>query len=300
MRLQCGRFELALERPLVMGVLNLTPDSFYEASRHQQADAAVARAHELVAEGADLLDIGAESTRPGAQPVTDDEEWRRLAPVLEALRGLPVPLSVDTRRASIMRRALDLGADMINDVSGFADPQAIAAVADRPAALCVMHMAGDPRTMQNDPSYFDVVAEVGAWLGGRVAALAGAGVARERLVLDPGIGFGKRLAHNLALLRALPELADVAGRALAPAARLPVLVGLSRKSLVGELTGRPPDARLAGSLAAAIAAVARGAAIVRVHDVAATRDALAVWSALGPASGLAATSAPAHSETTSA
>lgn len=300
MRLQCGRFELTLERPLVMGVLNITPDSFYEPSRQQRADAAIARAHELVAEGADLLDIGAESTRPGAQPVSDAEEWRRLAPVLEALRGLAVPLSVDTRRASTMRRALDLGADMINDVSGFADPQAIAAVAPTPAALCVMHMTGDPRTMQDDPSYLDVVGEIGAWLGARLAALAAAGVARERLVLDPGIGFGKRLGHNLALLRALPQLADAAGRALAPAGRLPVLVGLSRKSLVGELTGRPPEARLAGSLAAAIAAVARGAAIVRVHDVAATRDALAVWSALGVASVQAAGGAPAFTEISSA
>jgi dihydropteroate synthase len=300
MRLHCGRFELTLERPLVMGVLNITPDSFYEPSRQQRADAAIARAHELVAEGADLLDIGAESTRPGAQPVSDAEEWRRLAPVLEALRGLAVPLSVDTRRASTMRRALDLGADMINDVSGFADPQAIAAVAPTPAALCVMHMTGDPRTMQDDPSYLDVVGEIGAWLGARLAALAAAGVARERLVLDPGIGFGKRLGHNLALLRALPQLADAAGRALAPAGRLPVLVGLSRKSLVGELTGRPPEARLAGSLAAAIAAVARGAAIVRVHDVAATRDALAVWSALGVASVQAAGGAPAFTEISSA
>jgi dihydropteroate synthase len=300
MRLQCGRFELTLERPLVMGVLNITPDSFYEPSRQQRADAAIARAHELVAEGADLLDIGAESTRPGAQPVSDAEEWRRLAPVLEALRGLAVPLSVDTRRASTMRRALDLGADMINDVSGFADPQAIAAVAPTPAALCVMHMTGDPRTMQDDPSYLDVVGEIGAWLGARLAALAAAGVARERLVLDPGIGFGKRLGHNLALLRALPQLADAAGRALAPAGRLPVLVGLSRKSLVGELTGRPPEARLAGSLAAAIAAVARGAAIVWVHDVAATRDALAVWSALGVASVQAAGGAPAFTEISSA
>jgi dihydropteroate synthase len=232
--------------------------------------------------------------------VSDEEEWRRLAPVLEALRGLPVPLSIDTRRPPTMRRALDLGADMINDVSGFVDPQAIAAVAQAPAALCVMHMAGDPRTMQHDPRYADVVAEVGGWLGARLAALAAAGVAAERLVIDPGIGFGKRLAHNLALMRALAQLAAIAGRALDPAHRPPLLVGLSRKSLVGELTGRPPDDRLAGSLAGAIAAVAAGAAIVRVHDVAATRDALAVWSALAAEPARAPAGAHVPPEITSA
>ena len=281
MRLRCGRFEFTLERPLVMGVLNLTPDSFYAGSRHEQAYAAIARARELLAEGADLLDIGAESTRPGAQPVPDDEEWRRLAPVLEALRGLPVALSIDTRRPPTMRRALALGADMINDVSGFIDPQAVAAVAGSSAALCVMHMAGDPRTMQLDPRYTDVVTDVGGWLGERLAALAAAGVAADRMVLDPGIGFGKRLEHHRALIHGLPRLAAIAGRAVDPAWRPPLLIGLSRKSLIGELTGRAPEGRLAGSLAGAIAAVAHGAAIVRVHDVAATRDALAVWSALG-------------------
>jgi dihydropteroate synthase len=276
MRLRCGRFELDLGRPRLMGVLNLTPDSFHAGSRHLRTDAAIAHARQLIAEGADLLDVGAESTRPGAQPVSAEQEWQRLAPVLEALRALPVPLSVDTRRAATMRRALDLGVDMINDVAGFVDPAAVTAVADSSVALCVMHMAGDPATMQQAPAYRDVVDEVGNWLGARVRALMDAGVQPARLVLDPGIGFGKRLDHNLALLRALRRVGSLA----AGEQRLPLLIGLSRKSLIGELTGREVAQRLAGSLGGALAAVARGAAILRVHDVAATRDALAVWSAI--------------------
>jgi len=259
-----------------MGVLNLTPDSFHAASRHAHVDAAIAHARALIEEGADLLDVGAESTRPGAQPVSDEQEWARLAPVLEALRDLPVPLSVDTRRAATMRRALDAGADMINDVGGFADPAAVAAVASSSAALCVMHMAGEPATMQRAPHYRNVVEEVGGWLGARVRDLRAAGIEADRLVLDPGIGFGKQRAHNLALLR---DLRSVGARASGDH-RLPMLVGLSRKSLIGELTGRSVEQRLAGSLGGALAAAARGAAILRVHDVAATRDALAVWSAI--------------------
>lgn len=276
-RLRCGRFDLVLDRPRIMGVLNLTPDSFHAASRHARVDAAVAHAHLLIDEGADLLDIGAESTRPGAEPVTPEDEWRRLAPVLEALRTFPVPLSVDTRRAVTMRRALDAGADMINDVGGFADPASVAAVAASPAALCVMHMAGEPATMQDAPRYHHVVDEVGRWLGDRVRALRAAGVDADRLVLDPGIGFGKDRDHNLALLR---DLRGLAARAALGGRGLPLLVGLSRKSLIGALTGRPIAQRLSGSLGGALAAAARGASILRVHDVAATRDALTVWSAI--------------------
>ena len=284
MLLRCGRFEISLERPQIMGVVNTTPDSFFEGARHVQADEAIARARELLADGADLLDIGAESTRPGADPVSEAEEWRRLAPVLEGLRGLPVPLSVDTRRPGVMRQALALGADMINDVSGFLDPASIQAVAGSGAGLCVMHMSGDPSTMQRAPVYRDVVSQVREFLYGRVQALYAAGVGVDRIVLDPGIGFGKTLDHNIGLLRQLRSLAS--GREVQTAGSdrwvtLPVLVGLSRKSMIGALTGREPAQRLVGSVVAAVAAVAQGASIVRVHDVAETRDGLAVWQAVG-------------------
>ena len=292
MILSCGRFELSLERPLIMGVVNITPDSFHDASRHAQADQAIAHARRLLDEGADLIDLGAESTRPGATPVTPAQEWQRLAPVLEALRGLPVPVSVDTRRAEVMHCALAQGVDMINDVGGFTDPGSVQAVAGSRAALCVMHMAGDPSTMQNGPVYRDVVAEVRDFLHSRVQALCAAGVDVKRILLDPGIGFGKRDAHNIGLLRhlrhlALPRTAPGANESAdieASVGRLPLplLVGLSRKSLIGSLTGRATPDRLAGSLAGALAALALGASIVRVHDVAATRDALAVWRAIDP------------------
>jgi len=269
--LQCGRFELSLERPLVMGVLNVTPDSFSDGGRYAGADEAIARARQLFAEGADIVDVGAESTRPGAAPVAPEEELRRLLPVIEALRALERPLSVDTRRAIVMRAAVAAGADMINDVEGFRSPEAIAAVAGTRVACCVMHMLGEPATMQEHPAYDDVVGEVAAWLDARVHALCEAGVAGVRIVVDPGLGFGKAQEDNLELLRGLPRLVDRG---------FPVLIGVSRKSLIGEITGRPVDERLAGSLAAMLAAVARGARIVRVHDVAQTRDALAVWKAI--------------------
>ncbi len=269
-----------------MGVLNLTPDSFHPGARHPDPDQALARARVMLDEGAHLLDIGAESTRPGAEPVSAETEWARLAPVLEALRGFPVPVSVDTRRPEVMRRALALGADMINDVSGFTHLDAVAAVAGSAAGLCVMHMAGEPATMQQAPAYQDPVAQVGGFLHAQAGQLIAAGVSPERLVLDPGIGFGKRTEDNLALMRHLPELAPPC--AAVPGGRLPLLVGLSRKSFIGALTGRDRTAdRLAGSLAGAIAAAAAGAKILRVHDVAATVDALAVWRALGPSASAA-------------
>lgn len=273
-RLACGRFSLPLERPLVMGVVNVTPDSFSDGGRHDTVDAAIAHARRLIAEGADLIDIGGESTRPGAAPVAPEEEIARVVPVLDALRDCGVPLSVDTRHPSTMRAAIEHGADMINDIAALREPGAIDVVRDARCAVCLMHMQGEPATMQQAPAYDEVVSEVGYFLDARVAALRVSGVARERIVVDPGIGFGKTLRHNLLLLGALDELA---------AGGQPVLVGVSRKSMLGELTGRPAGQRLAGSLAAMLAAVARGAAIVRVHDVAESRDALRVWMAIDEA-----------------
>ncbi len=269
--LRCGRFELALDRVLVMGVVNVTPDSFSDGGRHVAADAAIAHAARLRAEGADLLDIGGESTRPGAEPVPPEEELRRVLPVIESLRECGCPVSVDTRRPEVMRAAIGAGADMVNDVAGFRSPEAVAAVAGSGVGCCVVHMLGEPSTMQSAPVYRDVVSEVGEWLDARCADLRRAGVAPERLVVDPGIGFGKTLEDNVRLLRELPRFT---------ATGFPVLIGVSRKSLIGRLTGRPVEERLAGSLAAMLAAVARGARIVRVHDVAATRDALAVWQSI--------------------
>ncbi len=270
--LVCGRHRLVLSRPLVMGILNLTSDSFSDGGRYLDAASALAAARQMVADGADILDIGAESTRPGAEPVDESLEWQRLEPILSALAPVGVPLSVDSRRASVMRRAVAAGASMLNDVSGFADPAAIAVAAEAadPVAVCVMHMQGEPQTMQRTPHYDDVVAEVGAWLSGRRDALLAAGVGADRICIDPGFGFGKTLAHNLDLLRATSRLATVA----------PVLVGVSRKSMLGQLTGRPVGQRLGASVAAALVAVDRGAAIVRVHDVADTVAALKVWRAV--------------------
>ena len=269
--LHCGRFELELSRPLVMGIVNTTPDSFSDGGRYLAADAAIAHARRLLDAGADLLDIGGESTRPGSAPVPEAEELGRVLPVLEALRDCGRPLSVDTRHAGVMRGVLDAGADMINDVAGFRAPGALEAVVEGRAGLCVMHMLGEPTTMQQAPSYRDVVSEVAAFLEQRVAALQARGVARERLVLDPGIGFGKNLEHNLELLRRLGRLRDLG---------FPLLLGVSRKSMIGQITGRGVGERMAGSVAAALASVHRGAAIVRVHDVAETKDALAVWQAI--------------------
>lgn len=271
MFLQCGKFRLSLARPLIMGVINVTPDSFSDGGLYLSTAAAVAHARQLIDEGTDLLDVGGESTRPGAAPVTLDEERRRVLPVLEALMDAGVPLSVDTQKPELMREAVMAGAAMVNDVNGFQAPGALAVVAGSSCAICIMHKQGNPQTMQQAPQYADVVIEVRDYLRQRIAAAEQAGIARDRMVVDPGFGFGKTLDHNLELLRRLDEIATLA---------VPVLAGLSRKSMIGTLTGRHAGDRLAGSVAAALLAVQRGAAIVRVHDVAATRDALAVWSAV--------------------
>ena len=269
--LQCGKFKLSLERPLVMGVINVTPDSFFDGGRYFDAGRAVEHARRLVEEGADLIDIGGESTRPGAAPVDLAEERRRVLPVLEALAGGKVPVSVDTRKPELMREAVSAGADMVNDVAALAAPGALAAVASSPAAVCLMHMRGEPGTMQANPSYRDVVREVRDYLAGRVAEAERAGISRNRIVADPGFGFGKNLEHNLALLRSLPEFGSL-GVAL--------LAGLSRKAMLGKITGREAGDRVHASVAAALLAAQKGAHILRVHDVAATRDALAVWRAV--------------------
>lgn len=269
--LRAGRFDLALERPLVMGVVNVTPDSFSDGGRFHDPRKAVEQARRLVDEGADILDVGGESTRPGSLPVDVQEELRRILPVLDAMAGGPVPVSVDTSKPEVMRAAVDAGAAMINDIYALRQPGALEVAAATDAAVCLMHMQGDPRTMQDDPVYGDVVAEVKAFLDERVAACEAAGIGRDRIVVDPGFGFGKKAVHNLDLIRGIPLLA---------AAGLPVLAGLSRKSVLGKITGRMVGDRIHSSVAAAIVAVARGARIVRVHDVAATRDALAVWTAV--------------------
>lgn len=251
-----------------MGIVNITPDSFHDGGRYAGTGVAIAHAHRLIDEGADILDLGGESTRPGASPVTVEEELARVLPVLEAVRGAGVPLSVDTRQPEVMRAALAAGASMINDVSALRAAGAIEAIVGTDASVCLMHMQGEPRTMQQAPHYADVVAEVTAFLAARIDACVAAGIDRRRIVIDPGFGFGKRFEDNLALARALPALAGLA----------PVLVGMSRKSMIGVMTGRASTAdRLAGSVTAALWAARQGAAILRVHDVAATRDALAVW-----------------------
>lgn len=269
--LLCGKFELPLNRPLVMGIVNLTPDSFSGDGLAADTARAVERALAQIEAGADLLDLGAESSRPGAIPTPLDEELRRLLPVLQALEGCGVPVSVDTYKPEVMRAAIAHGAAMINDIYALRMPGALAAVADSDCALCLMHMQGQPLTMQQQPGYANAVVEVRDFLAARVEAALAAGVATERLVLDPGFGFGKTLEHNLQLLRRLPELA-LDG--------LPLLAGISRKSMLGALTGRPVEARQPASIAAALLAAQRGARILRVHDVAATCDALAVLSAV--------------------
>jgi dihydropteroate synthase len=261
---------LDLSRPLIMGIVNVTPDSFSDGGRYLSAPAALAHAERLIAEGADLLDIGGESTRPGAADVSETEELDRVLPLVEALRASGITISVDTSKPAVMRAALAAGAAVINDVRAFRTQGALEAVRGSDCGLVLMHMLGSPRTMQSEPQYANVVADVAAFLRGRVADLANAGVDLCRTAIDPGFGFGKSVEHNFALLRRLPALQAI-GR--------PVLAGLSRKSMLGAVTGRTVNERVAASVAAAVLAVERGARIVRVHDVAATRDALQVWAA---------------------
>ena len=254
-----------------MGIVNVTPDSFSDGGRYLSAPAALEHARRLIDEGADLLDIGGESTRPGAADVPESEEIDRVVPLIEALRSTAVPLSVDTSKPGVMRAALAAGAMIVNDVRAFQEVGAPEAVAHSRCGLVLMHMQGTPRTMQREPHYGNVVQEVSDFLRARVAALVQAGVVAERIAVDPGFGFGKSVDHNFCLLRELDKLSAL-GR--------PVLVGLSRKSMLGAVTGRAVGERVAASVAAAVLAVERGARIVRVHDVAATRDALRVWAAM--------------------
>jgi len=271
MHLRCGSRTLDLSAPAVMGVLNVTPDSFSDGGRFGTVDAAVRRGHEMAREGAALIDVGGESTRPGAEPVPEQQEIDRVVPVIERLRReLDCILSVDTMKPAVMRAACAAGAEVINDVNALRAPGALEAARATPAAVILMHMQGEPRTMQQQPHYDDVVREVRAFLRERAAAAVAAGIGRERIALDPGIGFGKTLEHNLALLGALADLAP--GH--------PVVVGVSRKSMFKALLGRELPERLPGGLAAAAIAVWQGAAIVRAHDVAATVDALRVAHAI--------------------
>ena len=269
--LHCGGFRLPLDRPLIMGIVNLTPDSFSGDGMGSDVDRAIRHASHQLDSGADILDIGAESSRPGAIPTPEDEELRRLIPVLREIVGWGVPVSVDTCKPAVMRAALAEGAAMINDISALRHPDAMAVVAASDCAICLMHMRGEPGTMQNAPDYSDVVREVREFLAARVAAVRAVGIDDCRLVLDPGFGFGKSLQHNLALFRALTA---------AGVDDLPMLVGVSRKSMLGAITGRPVEQRLAASIAAATLAALKGAKILRVHDVAETSDVLAVLAAI--------------------
>jgi len=272
MILKPGHHEIDLATPCVMGILNVTPDSFYDGGRVDR-DAALAHARQMIADGARIIDVGGESTRPGAEAVDEQEELCRVAPIVEVLAREGACVSVDTMKPAVMRAALDAGAAMVNDVRALQAPGAIEVAAASDAAVCLMHMQGEPATMQRAPAYADVVAEVRGFLARRAQACLDAGIAADRIVIDPGFGFGKTVAHNLALLRGLGKIAGL---------RYPVLVGVSRKGMLGAITGRDVGDRLAGSVAAALAAAVRGARILRVHDVAATVDALAVWNAVDP------------------
>ena len=273
---QAGRFRIDLSTPKIMGIINLTPDSFSDGGTYSRSSSAtLAHAERLLTEGAHILDIGGESTRPGAAHVSPEEEWARLQPIVSEIIKWDVPLSVDTRRSTIMQRLLGNGlADIINDVSALEDSGAIELLAAHPdTGICLMHMQGLPETMQNNPQYQDVVAEVAGYLKARAQTCQAAGILSDRIMLDPGIGFGKNLQHNIQLMRHLPDLKTQTG--------LPLLVGVSRKRMIGEITGETePTQRIHGSVAAALYTAERGAAILRVHDVKATADALKVWQAL--------------------
>lgn len=268
-----GRFNLPLHPAgaLVMGILNVTPDSFSDGGQHQSLEFALAHAEAMMEQGVDIIDIGGESSRPGAPAVSLEDELRRVLPVVFGLRDCGKAISVDTYKPAVMREAVLAGVDMINDINAFRAPGAIEAVRDSDCALCIMHMRGDPATMQQQPEYVDVVREVADFLRGRIDALLEAGIERRRIWIDPGFGFGKTVEHNYALIKSGRQLVEELG--------VPLLAGVSRKSMIGAVTGKPVEQRMAGSVGGALAAVAHGAKIVRVHDVAETVDALKVWQA---------------------
>ncbi|MFZ6849334.1 dihydropteroate synthase [Undibacterium sp. RuRC25W] len=273
---QCGRYRFSFggesTKPLVMGILNVTPDSFSDGGHFLDLDSALSRAEQMIEDGVDIIDIGGESSRPGSAVLPLEEELRRVMPVIFALRDCGKPLSIDTYKPEVMVEAMMAGVDMINDIQGFRSPAAVKAVADADVGLCVMHMQDKPATMQQRPSYENVNDEVTTFLRERVERLIAAGVPRQNITIDQGFGFGKSLAHNISLYKDITRL----GNEL----QLPVLVGVSRKTMIGEITGKPTEKRLAGSIAAAVAAAQLRAKIVRVHDVAETVDALKVWQAL--------------------
>ena len=271
MILRCSDFSLSLDDPLIMGIINVTPDSFSDGGAFLSVSNAIEHGLRLIEEGAHILDVGGESTRPGAMPVDESEELRRVIPVIEGLKDAGVPLSIDTQKTIVMREAITAGASMVNDVNALLVEGAIEAVASTDVAICLMHKQGNPKNMQENPVYGDVVKEVGAFLRERVQAVESAGVARQRIVIDPGFGFGKTVEQNLQLLNRLPELAMEG---------IPLLVGLSRKSMLGQLTGQDVGERLPASLTVNVIAAQKGAKILRVHDVQATRDALRVLKAV--------------------
>jgi len=265
-----------LSRVAVMGILNITPDSFSDGGSYFDRERAVAHARAMVADGADIIDVGGESTRPGAAPVSSAQEIDRVVPVIESIvRELPVAISIDTSKPEVMRAAVAAGAGFINDVRALREPGAVEEAAALGRPVCLMHMRGEPNTMQDDPTYVDVVGEVADFLRGRRDAAAAAGIARENIVIDPGFGFGKTVAHNIELLRRLREVAELG----------PVLVGLSRKSMIGRLLGLPVEQRAHASVALALLAAQNGARILRVHDVAATVQAVRMWEAVYPSQG---------------
>lgn len=271
MKLRCANLSLDLSTPKVMGILNVTPDSFSDGGKFHHIDAALTHAQQMIEQGADIIDIGGESTRPGAQPVMLEEELQRVIPVIQALSGCGAVLSVDTYKPEVMRAAIEAGVHMVNDVFALQQPGALQAVQDSQVAICLMHMQGTPQTMQVQPSYQNVLAEVQAFLSLRVEVVRQIGVGDDRIVLDPGFGFGKKTAHNLTLLKHLAEL---------HIANLPILAGLSRKSVLGQIVGQDADQRVFASVAASVLAVSHGANIVRVHDVKATVEALKVTTAV--------------------
>lgn len=269
--LTCGRYRIHSQRPLIMGILNLTPDSFSDGGRHSNIDTAIHAAHEMIDTGADIIDIGAESTRPGATPTPLKQELDRLLPVVKALKNCGKPLSIDTYKPEVMHAVLEIGVDIINDIQALRRPGAIDAVADSDCTIILMHMQGNPQNMQSQPDYQNVVTDTTDFFQSRLNHLEQAKINRSRVILDPGFGFGKTLAHNLDLLKQLSTFKQF---------DLPILVGLSRKSMLGELTGKPIAEREFSSIAATLFAIEQNAAIVRVHNVSATQDALKIWAAL--------------------